>query len=504
MTDDDFPPPKPEAKPETDFSDFDAGAATAGDFTAEDFMPPVPEEATHDEGRMPPPFDLSGIDLLSPPGFVGDVAAWIDSQCMFPRRRLAVAAALSTVGNAGGLRHEDAMSDVTANLLMFCVSASATGKEAVQQAMAELHRSVGIHRAMVGMIKSEKEILENIIEHQAALFVVDEIGIFLTKVDNAQKRGGAAHLEGVNGIIMAVFSKASSRFLLGGREKRELRKQFAAMMAKAEDDGIEPSYPARMLDMVENGLERPFLSLIGFTTPGTFDAVVDGASATQGFVGRAMIVIERDINPEAREGFRRAKGVPVNIAMRMSQLYNGDSFDQSETSPRVEYVGKRTIIKTTPEAESMMAQVSKWFHRYADDMGEATGEASVAMIRRAYEMVGKISFILAIPEGERTADHVRWAFAYVRKDIDGKIALVYANESQRHNPEASLAARITGFMDPDKGTTAAVLANRLKISVDDVQALLDKMQKAGLAKAETGKRKYRGKPVMLWKPVDMT
>ena len=500
MQDDDFPAPK--ADPKIDFSDFDA-APPPDDFTAEDFMPSEPEAATHDENRMPPPFDLTGVDLLSPPGFVGDVAAWIDSQCMFPRRRLAVASALVTVGNAGGMRHEDDLSGVTANLLVFAVAASATGKEAVQQAMGELHRSVGLHPAVVGMIKSEKEILENLIEHQAALHIIDEIGIFLTKVSNAQKRGGAAHLEGVNGIIMSAFSKASSRFLLGGREKRELRKQFASMMARAEDEGRDASYATRMLDMVENGLERPFLSLIGFTTPSTFDAVVDGASATQGFVGRAMIVIERDINPEAREGFRRTKGVPANIAMRLSQVMNGGSFDGSDRG-RIEYVGHRQVIKSTPEASAMMAQVSKWFHRYADDMGEATGEASVAMIRRAYEMVGKISFILAIPEGERTEEHVRWAFAYVRNDIDGKIALVYANESQRHNPEGSLAARITGFMDPDKGTTASVLANRMKISVDDVHAILEKMKKAGMAKVETGKRKYRGKPVMLWKPVDNT
>lgn len=85
-----------------------------------------------------------------PPGFVGDVAAWIDSQCRYPRRRLAVASAIVTVGNIGGLRHEDALDGVTANMLAFCVAASATGKEAVQQAMADLHVAAGVHLAMQG------------------------------------------------------------------------------------------------------------------------------------------------------------------------------------------------------------------------------------------------------------------------------------------------------------------------------------------------------------------
>jgi hypothetical protein len=45
------------------------------------------------------PLDLSGIDLLRPPGFVGDVADWINKQCIFPRENLAVAAALMAVSN---------------------------------------------------------------------------------------------------------------------------------------------------------------------------------------------------------------------------------------------------------------------------------------------------------------------------------------------------------------------------------------------------------------------
>jgi len=109
-----------------DFADFEAGYQGAkfgqssgysqDDFSADDFAPPMPEAPERDD-RFPPPFDLSGVDLLSPPGFVGDVAAWIDSQCRYPRRRLCVASALVTVGNIGGLRHEDARDGVTANML---------------------------------------------------------------------------------------------------------------------------------------------------------------------------------------------------------------------------------------------------------------------------------------------------------------------------------------------------------------------------------------------------
>ena len=105
------------------YSDFDQDFGA--EFSADDFAPPAPE-APAENDKFPPPFPLDGIDLLTPPGFAGDVAAWIDSQCRFPRRRLAVASALAALGNIGGLRHEDARDGVTANLLAFCVSASIT------------------------------------------------------------------------------------------------------------------------------------------------------------------------------------------------------------------------------------------------------------------------------------------------------------------------------------------------------------------------------------------
>ena len=82
----------------------------------------------------------------------------------------------------------------------------------------------------------------------------------------------------------------------------------------------------------------------------------------------------------------------------------------------------------------MLKQVSKWLHAYADEMGEHTGEASVAMIRRAYELIAKISFILAIPTGHRTPDHVRWAFAYVRAELDAKIKDALAQIDQIDPP----------------------------------------------------------------------
>lgn len=495
-----------------DFADFEAGASgvkfgrsetySTDDFNADDFTPPVPE-TPEDNDRFPAPFPLDGVDLLSPPGFVGDVAAWIDSQCRFPRRRLAVASAIVTMGNIGGLRHEDARDGVTANMLAFCVAASATGKEAVMQATTDLHIAAGIHYALQGGIKSEQEIMRNLIEHQAAYYIIDEIGIFLIKVRNAQRRGGAAYLESVFGAIMSGYSKAGSRMLLQGDTKRELRKIFGGAVAKAKDEGdIDKAARAdRMLRMIDEGLERPFLSALGYTTPGTFDQIMDGETATQGFVGRAIIVSETDNNPAEREGFKK-RPMSEGMAMRLSQIFTGGNFDIKESAgARVEYAGDRVDVITTDEASAMLQDVSRWLHRYAEDMGEHTGEASVAMIRRSYELIAKVSFILALSEADatRTAAHVRWAFAYVRAELDAKIKLVFANDNSKDRPEESIAARVVNYIDPDKGASTSVLANRMKIKADVLAAILRKMEARGLIRETEGQRARKGVKPMIWR-----
>ena len=476
----------------SDFADFDAS-----DFGSEYTAPP-PDKPERAGPALP--FHIDGVDLQAPPGFVGDVTKWIDGQCRYKRRNLAVATAIVTVGNIGGLRHIDARDGVTANMMAFCVAASATGKEAVQQAMAELHIAAGLGGAMQGALKSEQEILRNLIEHQAALYVVDEIGIFLGKVRNAQQRGGAAYLEGVFGAIMSAYSKANTRLLLGGDTKRELRKLYASALGRAKDDGdmAKIARAERMLAMVDNGLERPFLSMIGFTTPGTFDGIMDGETATQGFVGRSIIVTEKDINPEARAGFRQVP-LPDQLQHQLAALYSGGSFDVMDRgAARIEYYDDLREIETTPEADKMLLDVATWLHSYADDMGEHTGEASVAMIRRSYEMIAKISFILGIPGGVRNADHVRWAFAYVRQEIDAKIALVFANDNAKDRPEESIAARLLTFIDPDKGASISVLANRIRMKPAAIPPILEKMRAEKMVDEVNTNRRYRGKSVTAW------
>lgn len=463
--------------------------------------------ASSSDGQILPsgglPFSIDGVCLKTPPGFVGDVAAWIESQNRRPRPNLSVAAALLTVGNIAGMRIVDDRDGVTANMFAFCIAGSRTGKESVQQAMMQLHRAAGIAGATHGSIKSEQEIIRNLTRHQAALYVIDEIGIMLQKIRSAQKRGGAAYLEGVVGVLMSAYSKASGFMLLSGDVKEDVRKALiaeAGQLQKKMDDGAKGPYIehrlaaiTETLNTLDSGLERPFLSMIGFTTPVTFDDLVDFQTATNGFVGRALLFNERDTAPRSKRGQPRL-GLPDNLAMRCASLHNGGSFD-TEDMGRVEHRGDIARLPTTVEAGAMLDAALDWFEDQAIAQKEISGLESLFL--GAYELVSKVSLVLAMETGERTAEHVRWAFALIKRDVEDKMRLVIGNDNLRAAPEKSLKARICNAISGEGGELSGVIHNRIRdVSRKAIDAALADMVAAGqIEEVETG-RIYRGKPVV--------
>jgi hypothetical protein len=446
------------------------------------------------------PFSVESVDLTCPPGFVGELSEWIEGQSRRPRRRLAVAGALVAIGNIGGLRYTDDLDGVTTNLFAFCVAGSRTGKESIQQAVAAIHGAAGCKSATHGAIKSEQEILRNLTRHQASYYLIDEIGIFLQKIKNAQQKGGAAYLDGVIGILMAAYSKADGYMLVTGDLKEDLRqkmtKDLSSINRRLEEGQLGSSARAileqqgahieRALGSLDNGLERPLLSLMGFTTPVTFDELVDFQSATNGFIGRSLIFQERDTAPRSKPNFRKAEMTP-QMEMTISGIFNNGEYnsldDPASGSARVEYYGLRVKIPTDARAAEMLAQALNWFEDQAIAHKSLTGLE--ALYLGAYELVSKVSLILAIPGGMRTTEHVRWAFELIRKDVEAKARLVTANEGEKSAPQQALLARIANIIDGD-GETLGVIMNKLKkYKREDVQKALDLMVERGLAlKAE--------------------
>jgi len=432
------------------------------------------------------PFSITGCSLTQPPGFVGEVAEWIEGQSRRPRRHLSVAAALTAIGNIAGLRYTDDVDGVTTNLFAFCVAGSRTGKESIQQGVMALHRAAGIMGASHGSIKSEQEITRNLTRHQAAFYIIDEIGIFMQKVSNARKRGGAAYLDGVIGMLMSVYSKANGLMALNGdmseQIKADLVKELSrlnASMANGETPALKLRYEnvEAILANLDHGLDRPFLSLIGFTTPVTFDDLVDFESATNGFIGRSLLFNERDTAPSSKDGFKKTP-MPKNMEAAVQQIFTCGDYDPM-TAYRVEYYGDRIEIPTDDKARLMLGQTVKWLEDKAKEAKSTTGLESLWL--GAYELVAKVSLILAVRDGLRTSEHVRWALALIVRDVEEKSRLVVGNERQKDAPKDALAAKIMNILSGEEPERLGVIVNRLRnFRKEDVVTRLGEMVEAGV------------------------
>lgn len=446
--------------------------------------------------------DTSWCDLLRPPDFVGEVKEWIDTQCRFPREHLAVAGALVSVGNVAGLRYTDDVDGASANMFAFCVADSSSGKEAVLQACQDILVEAGVSAAAHGYQKSQQEVTRNLIRHQPAYYLIDEIGIELKKATNATRKGGAAHLEGLIGALMSFYGKANGRALLSGDVKEDMRKalqgDYARVQKQMEDRGDEPNLlrkAARIqgqLETLDQGLDRPFLSLMGFTTPSTFDDIIDADQAASGFVGRALLIREHESNPRPKRPFKKA---PFDAAIKgkLMQLYQGGSFDAQDYDARVEHIGPRIPIRTTPEAIEALHAASDWIMDFAEDQKEITGLEPV--VRRGYELIAKVSLILAVQSGIRTLRHVQWAYALVQRDINEKLLLVLANDTTRPSDQ-SLMANITKVISSDHGETFGVIKNKLRrYKPEDVKRALEKMVENGICDKKVTKHPKNGREV---------
>lgn len=446
------------------------------------------------------PLDISGVDLLRPPGFTGEVAQWINSQSLYPRETLAVAAALMTISNVAGMRYEDPVDHSAFNLFCFGVSDSSTGKEAVLQAHNSLLRAAGVTGALVGGIKSEQEVYRNLLRHQAAYYAIDELGEHLSKIMGARKKGGTPYLEGVIGALMSIYSKSNSFVQITGDLKEEVRQaliQERARLEKAEDDPhgkIERriSRIQHALETIDMGIENPFLSIFGLTTPERFNDLMDFDNAANGFIGRALIFKEHNANPKIKPRNKRIRpGVPDSMAATLQNLYSPGSFEPS--AERVERIGDKCPIKTSPEAIEALDAVSDKFWELAEYHKDETGLHAIP--RRGYELVAKVSAVLAIPSGLRTVEHVRWAYALVSRDIEGKLRLVHSNSAVSR--QDALTSKILSVIGEHGETVRGIKRKCRSYQGADVDAALLALIKSGQLREEEIKQAGAGRPVKM-------
>lgn len=437
------------------------------------------------------------IDPRRPPDFLGELTQWINDQCLYPRENLAVAAALCAVSSLAGMRYTDELDNMTPNIMAFCVAGSGTGKEQIMQSYLAIIKAASVQSALHGGFKSEQEIMRNLIRHQAAFYCVDELGLTLNKLQNASKKGGASYLEGIVGLIMSVYSKANGYLPITGDLKDEIKQKLTLEYAQLEkkieklpqDSGSDTTrqrledIQADVLQAIQNvddGLENPYLTLLGFTTPVTFNDLMSFEQATNGFMARAMIFSDLETNPKRKTKFKKTP-MPVYLSNALRNLYAHGHFDALErTGARVQHIGDKSTLPTTQDAIELLNEVYERFYNLAEYHKGTTGMEAIA--RRGYELASKVSLICALPSGLRTAEHICYGYALAMQDVERKIKLAYSTDNQKSGD--GLAAKVLSIIDKEHGETFGVICNRLRgTPKTQIEALLVQMTDKKMIKA---------------------
>lgn len=447
------------------------------------------------------------VDLLRPPGFVGEITEWINSRCAFPREKLAVAAALQIVSNAAGLNYLVEGMNTSLNLVTLGIAGSRTGKGAIKACIDEVHFALGLAPATHGKFKSSQELLRNGIEHQAIMYVYDEFGKQLEKLAGAGK-SGAHYLEDLIAEIMAIYSVPTGIHGISGDMKRELReiaqKQIAYECKKLGlQDGENPRDIAeaepdsalaaafRSLDMADKGLINPYLSFFGLSEPHSFTAALekDVWLLTGGFIGRAIIFEEEETVPKKKLSYSQ-EPLPMHLEGRLQQLLTCGN--AASKTGRIERQGDWQYITWTPEAKAHLERIDAYWHEVAcRERDSGSGLESQAL--GATELAIKVAGVLGAATGVIEFEHIEWAHALVQSVTQDKIERARASDKLRSRAPAEkgdglLGAIMRHITKLDGFTTAGRVrqaVGRNKVTLEDVQAGLDHLAAAGRIRAVT-------------------
>jgi len=308
---------------------------------------------------------------------------------------------------------------------------------------------------------------------------------------------------------MSAYTKANGYLLISGDLKEATRidiekniKQCQSKIDKCEDSaGYYQEkldyYMGEAIQCIDQGIKAPFLSLIGFTTPVSFYECVDHENATNGFISRSFIVQDSETNPRPVKttGFKKQK---MTQDMEATLKYIHKNSAETRRPFRVMHTGDKQQIKTTTEASRMLQDVSEWFWSYGETLKSKNGLEAIA--RRGYEAVCKISFILAIPGGLREPEHVRWAFAFAKRDIEGKVRLAEINtkdNSLNSDDQGDVLIEKVLIAAGEDGEPMSVIKRRVgrKYQPEDVEKVVEKLLTVGklkkVEKAGRGRKSVR-------------
>jgi hypothetical protein len=334
---------------------------------------------------LPAEINLDDIDIDNPPDIAGDIVNYMRDGA----HRVLEGGAYSAMAiqilamAASGLDGYDGSS---LNLITITLGLSAAGKERPQRVAKSLLKPNDI--ILYGDIRSDKDLIRVLVDGAKCFYLKDEAHSILGQVaDKDQNKSGIAsmllEISTSDDITLSAMhigefqDKVLTR--ISRLEKMKQAKEAVKMgfNVELEQDKIKhvdfeiEDFENKITelkatyDKIGKGIEKPSLSLSGYSTPTELAGIINERTIGNGFLGRTVIV---DCGDERTHLNKNLINVSQDFKDKMDLRYKRllarvgaikqMADDTSKKSLEAEFNGESYEITATKEAQSLFASIS--------------------------------------------------------------------------------------------------------------------------------------------------
>jgi len=268
-------------------------------------------------------------ELLKPPGYVGEVMEYMNSQAIQDQPILHLAAALTFTGAVLGRK---VRTEKNARTNIYCVGLgeSGCGKDNARQCIKEIvyccNDPMMAGLATVETLASDAAVYNALYAFPSPIFLLDEIGRFLQTTNSAQN----SHLHGVVDVFLKAYS--SARTSMPGKNYADTKRNIS--------------------------INNPNLCIYGTATPDQFYESLTKKSIEEGLVARMLIFESENPFPDTNDDIEIMKPSGTLIENTRALFHRPTNCDPKGNLSGTEVVNP-LIIPYTKEAKAMVKDFNK-------------------------------------------------------------------------------------------------------------------------------------------------
>lgn len=365
------------------------------------------------------PIDYKSVDVRYPPGLVGAITSWINSNCAAKREYISALAAIHVMSIVAGTSCDIYLTKRKAspNLFSIGLAGSGSGKGDVLSAFQRIIERTGLSKTVAGKIRSERAIYEGLTENQMFNLVMDEIGIKLgsvvgQKVSEYNMATAGALMEAYTADVLYCDQKVTREAVSSfSKQQSQILMQIDENELEADRDEVISQFKT-VIDRIDGAIRHPFFSMFGVSTDDQFKKLITEENIKSGLMGRAMIMQELQEIAEKNHDYNPCD-LPDSIFLKLADVIHNGSYG-SKFFPYTIIRSKTREVKSTPSVQAMAEKFFDWLEDIARKHVE-NGTGYQPLINRCAVKVAKIAGVLAAYDKVITEEHLRYAVALTIK-----------------------------------------------------------------------------------------